>query len=307
MKSHCLASALLLLFGAVPGAFSADEPQLRGVAISSEDHLSLKVFDTSEDFDLIDGHDEDSYFYQQTEDEYDEESFATATRGIRPLVKHCFRWHTDAACRNGGRAGRCRDDWTEKCTYCERGEEADSMTGECVSSSDDDDKKVERCFRWHNSAACRNGGRAGYCSRSWTEKCIMCMKDQEVNKRTGECVSISDDDKKVERCFRWHNSAACRNGGRAGYCSRSWTEKCIMCKKDQEVNKRTGECVSISDDDKKVERCFRWHNSAACRNGGRAGYCSRSWTEKCIMCKKDQEVNKMTGECAHNKMYMKEA
>jgi hypothetical protein len=25
MKSHCLASALLLLFGAVPGAFSADE------------------------------------------------------------------------------------------------------------------------------------------------------------------------------------------------------------------------------------------------------------------------------------------
>jgi hypothetical protein len=219
-------------------------PQLRGVAINSEDQLALKVFDTSGDFDLIDGHDEDSYFYQQPEDEYDEESFATATRGVRPLVKHCFRWHTDAACRNGGRAGRCRDDWTEKCIYCERGEEVNKMTGKCVSSSDDD-KKVERCFRWHIDAACRNGGRAGRCRDDWTEKCIMCKKDQEVNKMTGECISISDDDddKKVERCFRWHIDAACRNGGRAGRCRDDWTEKCIMCKKDQEVNKRTGECA----------------------------------------------------------------
>eukprot|EP00984_Skeletonema_dohrnii_P026942 scaffold16362_cov64-Skeletonema_dohrnii-CCMP3373.AAC.2 len=140
MKSHCLASALLLLFGAVPAAVSADElligaqqllhssqPQLRGVAINSEDQLALKVFDASEDFDLIDGHDEDSYFYQQPEDEY-EESFATATRGVRPLVKHCFRWHTDGGCRNGGRAGRCRDDWTEKCIMCKKDQEVNKMT-----------------------------------------------------------------------------------------------------------------------------------------------------------------------------------
>jgi hypothetical protein len=81
-----------------------------------------------------------------------------------------------------------------------------------------------------------------------------------------------------------------------------------MCKKDQEVNKMTGECISISDDDddKKVERCFRWHIDAACRNGGRAGRCRDDWTEKCIMCKKDQEVNKRTGECAHNEMFIEE-
>eukprot|EP00984_Skeletonema_dohrnii_P026940 scaffold16361_cov123-Skeletonema_dohrnii-CCMP3373.AAC.2 len=130
MKSHCLASALVLLFGAVPGAFSADEqPQLRGVAINSEDQLASTVFDTSEDFDLIDdGHDEDSYFYQQPEDEYDEESFATATRVVRPLVKHCFRWHNDAACRNGGRAGYCSRSWTEKCIMCKKDQEVNKMT-----------------------------------------------------------------------------------------------------------------------------------------------------------------------------------
>ena len=68
-------------------------------------------------------------------------------------------------------------------------QEADSTTGKCVrSSGGDGTKKVEHCFRWHDSAACRNGGRSGFCIRGWTEKCIMCSQGKQVDKVPGECV-----------------------------------------------------------------------------------------------------------------------
>jgi hypothetical protein len=204
----------------------------------------LKVFDSSEDVDLIDEHDEDYYFYEhvldggdEDEDENKEGLFTTTT----PRVKHCFKWHNDVACRNGGRAGRCRIEyWTEKCIYCERDEKANMKTGKCVRSGGGD-RKVEHCFRWHDDAGCRKGSRAGRCIRNWTEKCIDCEREEEADKMTGECKrSGGDDENKEERCFRWHDSAACRRGGRAGYCIRGWTKKC--CKNDEEADKMTGEC-----------------------------------------------------------------
>ena len=56
-------------------------------------------------------------------------------------------------------------------------------------------------------------------------------------------------DGKVEHCFSWHDSEACRGGGRAGYCGHDWTEKCIMCKMDEKADKLTGECVRSGGDD----------------------------------------------------------
>eukprot|EP00986_Skeletonema_menzelii_P006809 scaffold2584_cov141-Skeletonema_menzelii.AAC.7 len=221
------------------------QPRLRGVAINtnnSEDQPALKVFDTSQDFHLIDRRDEvDSYFYEP-----EDESFAAATRSIRPLLEKCFRWHDSSACRNGGRSGFCIRGWTEKCINCKKGEEADSVTGECFrSSSGNGEKKIEHCFRWHDNEACRNGGRSGFCIRGWTEKCINCKKGEEADSVTGECVrsSSGDGEKKMEHCFRWHDSAACRNGGRSGFCIRGWTEKCIMCSQGKEADRLTGECV----------------------------------------------------------------
>ncbi len=171
-------------------SFMLQQPRLRGVAVSTEnileDQLELEVFDTSEDFDSIDvdRYDEDYSFYESEDKE--EDSFATAARRGRPLAKQCFRWHDSAACREGGRAEHCRsENWTEKCIYCKRGEEADRKTGKCVRSGSDG--KVKQCFRWHDSAACRKGGRAGHCGRGWTEKCIMCSQDKKVNKVTGKC------------------------------------------------------------------------------------------------------------------------
>ncbi len=220
------------------------QPRLRGLASTdySENHPELE--DNSEDFDSIDidGHDEVYSFYEsEDEDEYKEDSFAASTfRPVRPLARKCFRWHDSAACRGGGRAGYCARGWIPKCIYCKRGEEADSMTGECVSSGGGDGK-VEHCFRWHDDAGCRGGSRAGRCIRGWNEKCIYCERDEEADKKTGKCVS-SGDDEKVEQCFRWHDDAFCRRGSRSGRCIRGWTDKCIMCSQDKKVNKVTGEC-----------------------------------------------------------------
>ena len=169
---------------------SFQQPRLRGLASAdySEDHLELEMFDTSEDFDSIDGHDEVYSFYEsEDEDDYEEDSFATsAFRPVRPLVRKCFRWHDSAACRGGGRAGYCARGWIPKCIYCKRGAEADKKTGECVSSGGTDEK-VERCFRWNDDAGCRRGSRSGHCIRGWNKKCIMCSQDEKVNKLTGEC------------------------------------------------------------------------------------------------------------------------
>ena len=290
------------------------QPRLRGLAStdSSEDQ-PLEVFDTSKDFDSIDGYDEDYPLYEsedEDEDEYEEFSFAASTfRPVRPLVKQCFRWHNNAFCRRGGSAGHCsREYWTEKCIYCKRGEEADSKTGKCVSSGGNDNK-VKQCFRWHDSAACRGGGRAGHCrSEYWTEKCIYCTRGEEADRMTGKCVSSGGNDNKLEQCFRWHDDAFCRKGSRAGHCrSEYWTEKCIYCKRGEEADRMTGKCVSSGGDDEKVRRCFSWHDDVVCRRGFRPMRCARGWTDKCIMCSRDKKVNEVTGTCERNEMVMKEA
>ena len=143
-------------------------------------------------------------FYCRVDEAFDRRTFECIPRSVGSDsigMKHCFRWHPNAPCRAGARAGFCTRGWEEKCIRCRSGEGVNRRTGECASqgpskegggSGDNSDGKVERCFRWHPSAACRAGGRAGRCIRGWEEKCIRCRSGEGVNRRTGECVPLRE-------------------------------------------------------------------------------------------------------------------
>ena len=54
-------------------------------------------------------------------------------------VEHCFKWHDDLACRNGGYAGHCGENWDERCIYCKNGMKVDTITGRCVLNVPNED------------------------------------------------------------------------------------------------------------------------------------------------------------------------
>ena len=143
-------------------------------------------------------------FYCRVDEAFDRRTFECIPRSGGGSdggeVKHCFRWHPNAPCRKGARAGFCIRGWEEKCIRCRSGEGVNTRTGECEGRSkneggggsvDNSDGKVERCFRWHPSAACRAGGRAGKCIQGWEKKCIRCRRNEVAN-RTGECVPLRE-------------------------------------------------------------------------------------------------------------------
>ena len=143
-------------------------------------------------------------FYCRVDEAFDRRTFECIPRSVGSDsigVKHCFRWHPNAPCRKGARAGFCTRGWVEKCIRCRSGEGVNRRTGECASqgrsnegggSGDNSDGKVERCFRWHSSSSCRRGGRAGRCIRGWEEKCIRCRRNEVVSRETGECVPLRE-------------------------------------------------------------------------------------------------------------------
>jgi hypothetical protein len=204
------------------------QPHLRGIftpaTANFEDQVAEAAFRDGrlhDDWDYFSFHgdnlhdekemDDDGYDLDEEEAEMEESSsFVTSQRFNRfPQkkqsdtvgVKHCFRWHPNAPCRKGARAGFCTRGWEEKCIRCRAGEGVNRRTGECASqgrsnegggSGDNSDGKVERCFRWHPSAACRRGGRGGQCIRGWEEKCIRCRRNEVANRITGECVPLRE-------------------------------------------------------------------------------------------------------------------